>query len=330
MLRLIHQQTAQGPILLKDIDDGIPNKTTKDGIASGALLLGLSATPGDPTYQGNPHKHRLDGSSLGGTDKSVSPGINYPKQRCYVPRRKIVDPTIAGYIDLAESDRVLMSQAQGDIHGFVAGGFITVTSFTAADVVAPVITTARIDSPTAGKLTIVGTDLTSLLPDISKVYITDTSWSGTVALTATQITGAGGTFNATTITIPASLLPVVTVSLTSVQVWSDNQVSAVAPVTSLVAGPTLAAGAAVLSAGTGDLALVGTNYTSSAPDTTTLIFTRAGAVVLTVAQADLTIGGGGTTIDVDTLIIPGIIVGDYVQVRANNQLSVSRAIVGGP
>jgi hypothetical protein len=325
MLRLIHLQSARamGAILIKDIDDGLSNKTAKNGIASGSILLGLG-----PTQQGNPHKSQLDGNVLGGADKSVSPEINYPKQRCYVPRRKINDPSTDGYIDLVETDRVLMSQALGDIKGFVDDTLISVTTFTPADVVAPVITWGRVDTGGDGFITITGTDFTSLLPDISKVIITG---EGAVTLTATQIAAApGGSFAVAAIVIPPALFTAVTVGLSSIQLWSDNHYSLVVGVTSAAAAPTLAAGAAILSAGTGDLAITGTGYTSVAPNTTSLRITRAGVPVITVPEGDLTIGGGGTTIAVDTLDIPGVLVGDTIQVRAHNQLTAARLIVGGP
>ena len=37
MLRLIHNQTVAGGILINDIDDGLPNKTAKRGVARGKI-----------------------------------------------------------------------------------------------------------------------------------------------------------------------------------------------------------------------------------------------------------------------------------------------------
>jgi hypothetical protein len=210
MLRLIHNQTVSGSILINDIDDGIPNKSSRREVArekipGDSVLVrgGISATA----------NYQRDGSSLGGSDKSTQTGVNYPKQKCYIPKYKILpngthDTTIAGYIDVAESDRVLLSQYHGVISAFskslstnTAYPLITVTSFTAADIAAPTITAANIAAGGTYSLTITGTNFTSLSPDVSSVRV------GSTILTPTQITTAGGTFSATSIVIPESLVP---------------------------------------------------------------------------------------------------------------------------
>jgi hypothetical protein len=209
MLRITHTQVATGRHYLTDIDDGLPRQTAKDGV-------------------GNPKTYQRDGSGLSGPDKSTKPGVNFLKQKCYVPRVKATDATVAGYIDLAETDRVLMSQYKGCIKGLQTAGHITVTSFLPSDIVAPVVTTAQIDAPGAGDLTITGTGLTSLAPEITTVIITGT---GAKTLTQTQITTAGGTVGATSIVIPASLLASLAATTSSVQVRADAQLSAVVVVT---------------------------------------------------------------------------------------------------
>jgi hypothetical protein len=302
MLRLIHNQTVSGSILVNDIDDGLPNKAARREVArekvSGIPVLvagGIS----------DPANSRLDGSSLGGRDKSTLPGVNSPKQKCYIPRYKLLsngthDTSIAGYIDVVESDRVLISQNRGVIYGlsqfgdlagigdltfstptvtvtdagavFLAtdigkyveitgatnptnnGSFlitavptpttfrysnalgvaetgvnyevvrgtslITVVSFAAADVAPPRLTSAVIDSGGVGYLTINGTGLTSLEPDLTRVTITGAT---IVTLTQSQIVAAGGSLSPTAIVIPPALLPVVTVGTSSVTVVADNQ-----------------------------------------------------------------------------------------------------------
>lgn len=205
MLRITHNQTVQGALYLTDIDDGLPRLTAKRGI-------------------GDPKKYVRDGNGLSGADKSTTPSVNYSKQRCYVPRVKASDTSIAGYIDILESDRVLMSQAKGVIKGLSTAGFLTVTSFLSSDVSAPVLTTADVGTPGAGDLTLTGTGFTSLAPDITTVIITGT---GAKTLTQSQITTGGGTISATSIFIPAALVPTIAITVTSVQVRADNQLSAV-------------------------------------------------------------------------------------------------------
>lgn len=209
MLRLIHTQVAAGGLLVSDIDDGLPRRTAR-------------------RLAGDPKKYERDGSSPGGGGLSTKPGINNPKQKCYVPRQKIGETTVAGFIDLMESDTVLLSQNRGVIAGLVAAGHMTVTSFVAADVLTPVLTTAVLDSPGAGDITLTGTNFTSLAPDVSSVILTGT---GAVTLTSAQIIAGGGSFAATSIVILAASVPGIAVTTTSAQVRSDSQLSAVVAVT---------------------------------------------------------------------------------------------------
>jgi hypothetical protein len=193
MLRLTHTQVATGGLLINDIDDGLPNKTAKRGV-------------------GDPKTYQRDGYA------------NAPKQPCYVPRAKLTDATVAGYIDLVETDRVLLSQQKGTIAGFVRAGLLTVTSFASTVLAAPVLTSATLDTPGAGDLTIVGTGLTSLAPEITTVILT-----GDIELTLTQaqIVSGGGSVGATSIVIPAALIPGAAATTTSAQVRADAQLSAV-------------------------------------------------------------------------------------------------------
>jgi hypothetical protein len=209
MLRITHTQVAIGPHLITDIDDGLTRQTAKRGT-------------------GDPKRSQRDGSVLSGPDKSTKPGVNYLKQKCYLPRVKAGETSVAGYIDLKETDRVLMSQGKGCINGLRVAGHITVTSFTAADVAAPTVATAQTDVPGAGDLTITGTNLTSLAPDITSVVITGT---GAKTLTQSQITTGGGTVSATSIVILAALIPGVDATVSSVQVRADAQLSSVVVVT---------------------------------------------------------------------------------------------------
>lgn len=190
MLRLIHTQNIQGAILVDDIDDQLPNKT--------AHRLGSTA---------DPKAYARDGYA------------NAPKQPCYVPRTKPGNPLIAGYIDLNQTPRVTLSAGQGKIAKLRQAGYLTVVSLTAADLVAPVVTNAEIDVPGAGDITITGTDFLSVAPNDSTVYVTGT---GAVTLTRNQIVIGGGTFTATSIFIPAALVPGVAAATTFVKVNADD------------------------------------------------------------------------------------------------------------
>ncbi len=147
MLRLIHAQTTAGPILIDDIDDGLPNKT--------ARRLGGA---------GDPKAYERDGYA------------NKPKQPCYVPRLKATDTSIAGYIDLDETNRVTLSAGKGKIKGFLAAGFISVVSFDASDLGAPTISSAVVNATTR-VLTITGTKLLSVSPDFTTVVVNNTKAS---------------------------------------------------------------------------------------------------------------------------------------------------------
>ncbi len=141
MIRLIHAQTTLGPILIADIDDGLPNKT--------ASRLGGA---------GDPRAYERDGYA------------NKPKQPCYVPRLKPSDPSIAGYIDLNETNRVQLSAAKGKIKQFQNAGYISVVSFVASDLGAPTLATAVVNATTR-VLTLTGTKLLSLAPNYTSLSI---------------------------------------------------------------------------------------------------------------------------------------------------------------
>lgn len=177
MLRLIHNQTVQGAILVDDIDDGLPNKTSH--------RLGSS---------GDPKAYKRDGYA------------NARKQPCYVPRVKPTDATIAGYIDLNNTERVLLSSTQGKIAGLSRAGKITVVSLVASDLATPTVSGATLGSPSSGDVTIAGTNLLSVAPNFTKVRLFGAG-VGNVTLTQSQITGAAGSLSNTSIVIKAALVP---------------------------------------------------------------------------------------------------------------------------
>lgn len=177
MLRLIHTQTVQGGHLIDDIDDGLPNKMTH--------RLGSV---------GNPAAYKRDGYA------------NEPKQPVYVPRTRASDPTLAGSIDLNETDRVILSQASGKIAGMIDAGNITAVSLVAADLDTPVVTGAEVDVPAAGDVTIDGTGFLSVLPDITSVRLFG-GGVGDVTLTLAQIIAvAPGAVSDTQIVIDTTII----------------------------------------------------------------------------------------------------------------------------
>ena len=145
MLRIIHQQTVAGAILVDDIDDGLPNKLTH--------RMGSTA---------DPKSYIRDGYA------------NAPKQSCYVPRTHAANPALPGYIDLDQTPRVVFSAGKGKISNLSRAGLVDVVSFSASDVLAPTLASAATNTPTSGKIRLTGTHLTSVLPQVSNVIFTTT------------------------------------------------------------------------------------------------------------------------------------------------------------
>lgn len=201
MLRLIHKQLSvtPGALLVDDIDDGLPNKEVH--------RMGSTA---------DPKAYVRDGYA------------NVPKQKCYVPRVKATDATLPGYIDLNQTPRVDFSAGKGKIAKFRTSGWIDVVSFVASDIVAPTLVTADLDTPGAGDLTLTGTKFLSVSPEITTVVITGT---GAVTLTAAAIITGGGTVSATSIFIPAALVPGVATTTSSAKVRANAQDTATVALT---------------------------------------------------------------------------------------------------
>lgn len=193
MLRLIHSQSGLGAILIDDIDDGLPNKT--------AHRLGTTA---------DPNSYPRDGYA------------NAPKQPCYVPYSKPSDATLPGYIDLDETQRVMLSAAQGKIAGFQRAGLLTVVTFAATDLAAPTISGATLDSPAAGDVTIAGTGFLSLTPNVTSVRLAGAG-VGDVTLTQNDIVAVSpGAVGDTSIVIDSTLIAGLT-SGDVITVTADDQ-----------------------------------------------------------------------------------------------------------
>jgi hypothetical protein len=193
MLRLIHNQTVAGPILVDDIDDGLPNKE--------AHRLGSTA---------DPKAYARDGYA------------NQPKQPCYIARTRAGFPTLPGYIDLNQTMRVTFSAGKGRIKKMNLAGLISVVSLTSSQLVTSTVATAVLNSPGAGDLTITGTTFLSIQPDITTVFITGT---GAVTLTAAQIIAGGGTVSATSIVILAASIPGIAAATSFVRIQANEKQS---------------------------------------------------------------------------------------------------------
>ncbi len=187
MIRVIHTQSVSGAILIDDIDDGLPNKTAR-------RLGGV----------GDPKAYERDGYA------------NAPKQPCYVKRVNPLDPTTAGYIDLEETSRVLLSANKGKIKGLMAAGLVSTLSFVPADLAAPTLASATLGA----SLVLVGTGFLSVAPNVTSAIITGT---GATTLTASQIILGGGTVTNTSIDIPLALVPGVVAATSFAQVRADLQ-----------------------------------------------------------------------------------------------------------
>lgn len=199
MLRVIHNQTVAGGILIDDIDDGLPNKQV--------YRLGSTA---------DPKAYERDGYA------------NKSKQGCYVPfnRKTAGFPSLAGYVNLKQTDRILRSAGKGKISKLQTAGLVTVVSLTASQIVAPVVTAGNHSSSSNVALT--GTTLTSVQPDVSTVTFavgTAGSTPSPAVWTQSQITTAGGTISGTTISIPIASFTTAPVANNTVKVQANELTS---------------------------------------------------------------------------------------------------------
>lgn len=195
MLRLIHNQTIVNGILVDDIDDGLPNKEVH--------RLGSKA---------DPKAYERDGYA------------NRPKQKSYIPRSQtnVGFPTIPGYINLSQTQRVTLSAGKGKIQKLQTAGYITVVSFTSAQIAKPAISAAAHGPPVA----ITGSTFLSVQPDITTV--TFAQGTGATApvpatLTSAQIITAGGSVAAGAISIPGVAFTTAPVVNNTVFVTANEQ-----------------------------------------------------------------------------------------------------------
>jgi hypothetical protein len=164
------------------------------------------------------------------------------------------------------------------------------------------ITTAILDDPTPGDLTLTGVDFLSTAPLTSSVTITGV---GAVVLTQAEITGGGGTFTGTSIFIPAALVPGVAEGTTAAAVTAEGFTSAAVD---LIVVPVLTS--ASIPVPGNDLTLTGTSFLSNV-GVSSVTLTGDGAVTLTETEI-LAAGGTAafteTSIVIPVALIPGVVV----------------------
>lgn len=308
-LRLIHQQLAATPgaILVDDIDDGLPNKEVH--------RLGSTA---------NPKAYERDGYA------------NKPKQKVYVPRTKIGEPAIPGYIDVQQTSRVQLSAGKGKISKLVRAGWLTATVFTPANVAAPTLATAATNVPGAGQITLTGTNFVSLSPDVTSVTLSTTN--AYVLLAGSSSPNGDLLYKAVT---PGSGGTAITV--THVVAGTNTPLSIVVVGTAITVNVATGGGGAATSTATLVAAAIAGSPAAAALVTATAQGT-GGSIVVAVAPTalvfpnttltQLMITGAGGTVGATSIVIPASLVpagtnaaGDtYAQVRANGQLTALVAL----
>lgn len=169
--RLVHTQTTKGPILINDIDQGLPVEF-------------LDEERKQDCYVTFNHKYFQD-------------------------RKVITDTTIAGYIDLVPSDKVKLSVEQGVIAGHVASGAMQIVEIPNGALNVPTIVRADQDQADGDDVTddyrveIEGANFMSFAPYETSVTLTD--GDAVVTLSMTDILDGGGTFTSTLIIIPQAV-----------------------------------------------------------------------------------------------------------------------------
>lgn len=171
-LRLIHNQTVPGDILISDIDQGMPVEHLDMQRKQDVYV----------TY----HKKSFVGF---GVDLKVN-----------------VDRSTPGYIDLVLSDKVKLSQAGGDIAGLSAAGLIQELNLDTGIIVQPTVLSAYQDLAGGAeadddyRVNVTGTDFGSLLPVTSSITLSDGVTSKT--FTQDEVLNGGGNFNDFEVSVP--------------------------------------------------------------------------------------------------------------------------------
>lgn len=151
LIRLLHTQSTDGPLLVTDIESGLPNE--RFGI-----------------YR-------------------KQPGVYVPYYRTYFNQDGLVevDRDTAGFVDLVPSDKAVASLDRGVIAKFVEKGFVTATEIPSGALNAPVVTEA--EQTGTGDVTVTGANFVSFAPDTTRVQVAGVELDGTdfIVDSATQI-----------------------------------------------------------------------------------------------------------------------------------------------
>lgn len=161
-------------------------------------------------------------------DKSQGNSENPPyaqvaKQKLYVPYSNPANPAVKGYVDLVQTDEVILAlDPDGSIGGLAntVPPALSVTLVSSALIATPTVTSAAADTPGAGDLTIGGTTFLSVLPDVTAVYLTNGSG-------VTQVIDQANfnTHNATTIVILAADITGAVAAGWTVRVFANSKFS---------------------------------------------------------------------------------------------------------
>lgn len=135
LIRLVHNQNTDGPLLVTDIESGLPNEE-----------FGL--------YR-------------------KQPGVYVPYYRSFFGEDGLVevDRDTPGFIDLVDSDKVKISRAEGVIASFGEQEFFDIVEIPSGALNAPTIDTGGATQTGTDVLTISGTNFVSFSPDVTRVLI---------------------------------------------------------------------------------------------------------------------------------------------------------------
>lgn len=170
-LRLIHNQTVAGDLLISDIDQGLPVDNLDEERKQDVYV----------TFY----------------------------QKAFVGLDVVEDRTVPGFIDLVLSDKVKLSRDGGVIKGLYDAGLLTAVDVATGALEASTVVTVEQDRTGGGDVTddyrveVTGTNFLSTVPAVSSVTLTDGVTS--VTLTQADVLGGAGTFTATSIIVPQAL-----------------------------------------------------------------------------------------------------------------------------
>lgn len=361
LIRLIHAQQTFGPLVVWDIEDGMPRKELAylekqpiyidysdssnpslpghiDLVPTGKVLMSINngqiagflsqdyiQIPID-IPSGTIEKPVITNVLVGASNLTIA-GTDFISILPYVTSVSITGP---GAITLTQSQITAVGGTVASTSIVIPNALIpgvTTASFVTANANNQNSNTAGGELPTvataviSGTLTIAGTNLTSTSPQITSVIMA----SPAVTVTQSQITTAGGTVSATSIVMPTSLLPGVVPGASTLTVQADDETSTPA-VTITATAPTLAT-ATIGQLSNAGLVLVGTTFT-------TPLTVSIASPVLTITSTAITTAGGSiiaTQINIPTSLTTGIVGGTSTALVKANTIATAAVTVGaGP